>query len=77
MNEKGVDLDGALDWLAKYHGQVLSNFKVHYLIAVIPQSIPKLATPKKSKRLAHWISFPVARDTEILADELEDTGDQN
>jgi hypothetical protein len=28
MNEKGVDLDGALDWLAEYHGQILSNFKV-------------------------------------------------
>ncbi|KAF8268446.1 hypothetical protein EI94DRAFT_1800386 [Lactarius quietus] len=26
MNEKGVDLDGALNWLAEYHGQVLFNF---------------------------------------------------
>jgi hypothetical protein len=33
MNKKGMDLDGALDWLAEYHGQILSNFQVQYLIA--------------------------------------------
>jgi len=27
MNEKGVDLDGALDWLAKYNDEVLSKFQ--------------------------------------------------
>ncbi|KAH9990438.1 terpenoid synthase [Russula vinacea] len=27
MNEKGVDLDGALAWLGEYHGQVLSRFQ--------------------------------------------------
>jgi hypothetical protein len=27
MNEKGIDLDGALDWLATYHDEVLSNFQ--------------------------------------------------
>ena len=26
MNEKGIDLDGALDWLAKYNDEVLSDF---------------------------------------------------
>ena len=30
MNEKGVDLDGALDWLAEYHEQVLSKFQAQY-----------------------------------------------
>src|ERR1700761_905919 len=30
MNEKGVDLDGSLNWLADYHGQVLSNFQAQY-----------------------------------------------
>ena len=30
MNEKGVDLDGALNWLAEYHEQVLSNFQAQY-----------------------------------------------
>jgi hypothetical protein len=30
MNENGVDLDGALDWVAEYHKQVLSEFQVQY-----------------------------------------------
>ena len=30
MNEKGVDLDGALDWVEVYHGQVLSEFQAQY-----------------------------------------------
>ena len=30
MNEKGVDLDGALDWVSEYHGQVLSEFHAQY-----------------------------------------------
>jgi hypothetical protein len=33
MNEKGVDLDGALDWFAENHGQILFSFGVQYLIA--------------------------------------------
>jgi len=31
MNEKGVDLDGVLDWLAKYN-EVLSKFQAHRLM---------------------------------------------
>ena len=27
MNEKGLDLDGALAWLGDYHGQVLARFQ--------------------------------------------------
>jgi len=30
MNEKGVDLHGALDWVAEYHRQVLSEFQAQY-----------------------------------------------
>jgi Delta6-protoilludene synthase len=30
MNENGVDLDGALDWVAEYHKQVLSEFQAQY-----------------------------------------------
>ena len=30
MNEKGVDLEGAVDWLAEYNGVVLSKFQVLY-----------------------------------------------
>ncbi len=29
MNEKGVDLDGALDWVAEYHEQVLEADLFH------------------------------------------------
>jgi hypothetical protein len=32
MNEKGVDLDGALDWVEEYHGQVLSEFQAQYRV---------------------------------------------
>ena len=32
MNEKGVDLDGALDWVADYHEQVLSEFQAQYQV---------------------------------------------
>jgi hypothetical protein len=27
MNEKAIDLDGAFDWVAEYHEQVLSEFQ--------------------------------------------------
>lgn len=30
MNEKGVDLAGALDWVSEYHEQVLSEFQAQY-----------------------------------------------
>jgi hypothetical protein len=30
MNENGVDLDGALDWVAEYHKQILSEFQAQY-----------------------------------------------
>ena len=30
MNEKNVDLDGALNWLAEANGVVLSRFQVQY-----------------------------------------------
>lgn len=30
MNEKEVNLDRALDWVAEYHGQVLSEFQAQY-----------------------------------------------
>lgn len=68
MNEKGVDLDSALDGLAEYHGQFQSAER---RFLVLPQSIQILATPKISKRSTHWISAPVARDTEILTGKLE------
>jgi hypothetical protein len=30
MKEKGIDLDGALDWVAEYQEQVLSEFQAQY-----------------------------------------------
>jgi hypothetical protein len=30
MNEKGIDLDGALNWVAEYHEQILSEFRAQY-----------------------------------------------
>ncbi|KAF8260661.1 terpenoid synthase [Lactarius quietus] len=32
MNEKGVDLNGALDWLAEYSGELLSKFQSQYRV---------------------------------------------
>jgi hypothetical protein len=30
MSEKGIDLNGALDWAARYHEQILSEFQAQY-----------------------------------------------
>jgi hypothetical protein len=40
MNEKGVDLDGALDWLAKYHDEVLSKFQAQSKFQVQRHMLP-------------------------------------
>jgi len=55
MNEKGVDLDGALDWVAEYHEQVLSQFQAQF------RSLPSWGPTIDSKvetyveRLAYFI----------------------
>ncbi|KAI9442056.1 terpenoid synthase [Lactarius psammicola] len=41
MSEKGVDLDGALDWLTEYNGEILSRFREQFQDAPV--------------RLAYWI----------------------
>ena len=55
MNEKGVDLDGALNWLAEYHGQVLSNFQAQYRL--LPSWGPAVDADVNTfvERLAYWI----------------------
>jgi len=55
MNEKGVDLDGALNWLADYHGQVLSNFQAQYRL--LPSWGPAVDADVIAfvERLAYWI----------------------
>ena len=32
MDEKGIDLDGALDWVGVYHEHVLSEFQAQYRV---------------------------------------------
>ena len=32
MDEKGIDLDGALDWVGAYHEHVLSEFQAQYRV---------------------------------------------
>jgi hypothetical protein len=55
MNEKGVDLDGALDWLAEYNRVVLSRFQAHY--QMLPSWGPDMDPIVTAfvERLAHWV----------------------
>ncbi|KAH9053668.1 terpenoid synthase [Lactarius vividus] len=55
MNEKGVDLDGAVDWLAEYNGVVLSKFQAQY--RMLPSWGPDLDRIVTAfvERLGHWI----------------------
>jgi Delta6-protoilludene synthase len=55
MNEKGVDLDGALDWVEEYHEQVLSEFRAQY--RVLPSWGPTVDLKIKTyvERLACFI----------------------
>jgi hypothetical protein len=55
MNEKGVDLDGALDWVAEYHEQILSEFQAQY--QALPSWDPAIDLRVKAyvERLAHFV----------------------
>ena len=55
MNEKGVDLDGALNWLAKYNDEVLSKFQAQR--HVLPSWNPNMdrVVNEYVERLAYWI----------------------
>ena len=55
MNEKGVDLNGALDWLAEYNAVILSRFQAQYqmLPSWGPDMDPIVTT--FVERLAYWI----------------------
>lgn len=52
MNEKGVDLDGALDWLAKYHGEVLSNFQSAVSDRCGPAVDSKVSDPEEVEEIS-------------------------
>ena len=55
MNEKGVDLVGALDWLAKYNDEVLSKFQAQRVM--LPSWGPDMdhVVNEYVERLAYWI----------------------
>ena len=55
MNEKGVGLDGALNWLGEYHGQVLSNFQAQR--RMLPSWGPAIDSDVGAfvERLGYWI----------------------
>lgn len=55
MNEKGVDLDGALAWLGEYHGEVLSKFQAQS--RTLPSWGPAIDSDVATfvERLGYWI----------------------
>jgi hypothetical protein len=55
MNEKGIDLDGALNWVAEYHEEILSAFQAQY--HVLPSWDPAIDLRVKTyvERLAYFM----------------------
>jgi hypothetical protein len=55
MSENGVDLDGALNWVAEYHEKVLSEFQAQY--RDLPSWGPTIDSRVKMyvERLAYFI----------------------
>jgi hypothetical protein len=55
MNEKGIGLDGALDWVAGYHEQILSEFQAQY--RALPSWDPAIDLRVKTyvERLAYFM----------------------
>jgi hypothetical protein len=55
MSEKGIDLDGALDWVAEYHEQILSEFQAQY--QALPSWDPAIDLRVKTyvERLAYFV----------------------
>jgi hypothetical protein len=55
MNEKGVDLDAALKWLAEHNGELLSRFQTQY--RMLPSWGPEMDPIVAAfvERLAYWI----------------------
>jgi len=55
MNEKGLDLDGALNWVATIYEHVLSRFQAHIRILPSWGSDIDPAVHDFVERLCHWI----------------------
>ena len=55
MNEKGIDLNGALDWVGEYHGQILTEFQAQY--RALPSWDPAIDLRVKTyvERLAYFM----------------------
>ena len=55
MNEKGVDLDGALNWLEKYNDEVLTKFQTQR--RMLPSWDPDMnrVVNEYVERLGYWI----------------------
>jgi len=55
MNEQGIDLNGALDWVAEYHEQILSEFQAQY--QALPSWDPAIDLRVKTyvERLAYFM----------------------
>lgn len=55
INEKGIDLDGALSWVSEYHEQILSEFQAQY--QVLPSWDPAIDLRVKTyvERLAYFM----------------------
>ncbi|KAF8256404.1 hypothetical protein EI94DRAFT_1870999 [Lactarius quietus] len=72
MNEKGVELNGALDWLAEYSGRLLSKFQAQY--RALPSWGPETDSIVASfvEKLGLWnsrVRLLGVRGGEILWDE--------
>ena len=55
MNEKGVDLDGALKWVGECHEEVLSRFQAQRRMLPSWGFDMDLVVDAYVERLAHWI----------------------
>ncbi|KAH9992251.1 terpenoid synthase [Russula compacta] len=55
MKEKDVDLEGALDWVAEYHGQVLSQFQAQCQLLPSWGATTDLKVKTYVERLAYFI----------------------
>jgi hypothetical protein len=55
MNEKGIDLDAALNWVAEYHGRILSEFRVQYQVLPFWDPVIDLRVRTYVERLAYFV----------------------
>jgi hypothetical protein len=55
MNEAGVDLDGALDWIAIYNDRLLSKLQAqHHVLSLWGPDTDRIVN-EFEERLGHWV----------------------